>query len=131
AVAAHVADTRTSDPSALERTIASHIGDGGVIAIAVFGPGGEVVAQDGAEDGTVRAPPEPYGEAATRTTSASGRVLDVVLPSGTDAAVVVRVRAEDDPARTAQLVRGIALYMFVFALGLLVFAYIALTRAIV
>jgi signal transduction histidine kinase len=61
----------------------------------------------------------------------SGRALDILLPSGADGAVLVRVRAEDDPGRTAQLVRGVALYMTVFALALLVFAYIALTRAIV
>jgi signal transduction histidine kinase len=41
------------------------------------------------------------------------------------------VHAEDDPARTSQVVRGIALYMSVFALALLVFAYIVLTRTIV
>ena len=133
AVAAHVADTRMVDPPALERTIASHVGEGGALAIGVFGPEGELLAQGGAaaELSALRAPQRPYGEAATRASSASGRVMDVVLPSGDDGAVVVRVRAEDDPARTAQLVRGIALYMFVFALGLLVFAYIVLTRAIV
>jgi signal transduction histidine kinase len=43
----------------------------------------------------------------------------------------VRVRTDEDAARTADVVRGIALYMGVFALALLVFAYIALTRAIV
>jgi len=45
--------------------------------------------------------------------------------------VVVRVRAEDDPVRTARLVRAVALYMTVFALALLVIAYIVLTRTIV
>ncbi len=134
AIAAHVVDTRANDPTALDRTIASHVGDdGGALAIAVFGPTGETLAQGGApgELGALRPPPRPYAQRATRATSSeSGRVMDVVLPSG-EAAVLVRLRAEDDPARSAQLVRGIALYMSIFALGLLVFAYIALTRAIV
>jgi two-component system NtrC family sensor kinase len=43
----------------------------------------------------------------------------------------VRVRTDEDAARSADLVRGIALYMGVFALALLVFAYSLLTRAIV
>jgi two-component system, NtrC family, sensor kinase len=133
AVAAHVADTRRTDPRAVERTIASHVGEGGALAVAVYGPGGDIVTSGGSADelAALRAPDRPYGEAAARVMTASGRALDVVLPSGIDSAVVVRVRAEDDPARTAQLVRGIALYMSVFALALLVFAYIALTRAIV
>lgn len=133
AVAAHVASVRLTDPSALDATIASHVGEGGAIAIGVYGPNGELQASRGsdAETALLHAPARPYGEAATRVTSQAGRAMDVVLPSGHDGAVLVRVRAEDDPARTAQLVRGIALYMSVFALGLLVFAYIVLTRAIV
>ncbi|HVJ89982.1 MAG TPA: HAMP domain-containing sensor histidine kinase, partial [Labilithrix sp.] len=107
------------------------------LAIAVY-DASRVVASSGAEAelASVHAPKPPYGkppygEVATRVASAAGRAVDVVLPSGEDAAVLVRVRADDDPGRTAQLVRGIALYMAMFALALLVFAYIALTRAIV
>jgi C4-dicarboxylate-specific signal transduction histidine kinase len=133
AIAAHVASVRLAEPSGLERTVGSHVGDGGAIAIAVYGPGGEAVVKGGPpqEVALLRSPARPYGEAATRVQSPSGRAIDVVLPSGADGAVLVRVRAEDDPARTAQLVRGVALYMSVFALALLVFAYIVLTRAIV
>ncbi|MBN9160659.1 MAG: HAMP domain-containing histidine kinase [Myxococcales bacterium] len=133
AVAAHVAGVRVTDPSALDRTIASHVGEGGALAIGVYGPDGETVATRGlpAEVSLLRAPARPYGEAATRVTSPSGRALDVVIPSGEDGAVLVRVRAEDDPARTSQLVRGVALYMTVFAIAILAFAYIVLTRAIV
>jgi signal transduction histidine kinase len=99
----------------------------------VYGPDGAVVASAGppAEVAALRAPSRPYGEAAARTaTRSGGRALDVVLPAG-DAAVLVRVRTDEDAARSAGVIRGIALYMVVFALALLVFAYIALTRAIV
>lgn len=131
AIAAHVADVRTYEPGALERVISSHIGEQGALGIAVFGPHGAPIARAG-EATSLAAPPEPYGENAARTSSHRGeRALDVTLPSGADSAVVVRVRAEDDRARTGQLVRGIALYMIVFALLLLFFAYITLTRAIV
>ncbi|MBX3215289.1 MAG: hypothetical protein KF850_24855 [Labilithrix sp.] len=47
AVAAHVAEVRANDPTALERTIASHAGDDGALAVAVYGPSREVVARAG------------------------------------------------------------------------------------
>lgn len=133
AIAAHVAGAQVSEPSALERTIASHVGEGGALAIGVYGLGGEAVALRGlsAEVARLRAPARPYREAAARVTSPSGRAVDVALPSGDGGVVLVRVRAEDDPARTSQLVRGVALYMTVFAIAILAFAYIVLTRAIV
>jgi signal transduction histidine kinase len=133
AVAAHVSDVAERDPQAVESRLASHVGEGGALAIAVYGASGAIDASAGApsELALLRAPPRPYGEAATRVATRHGsRALDVVLPSG-DRAVLVRVRTDADAARSADLVRGIALYMGVFALALLVFAYIALTRAMV
>lgn len=133
AVAAHVGDATRSEPGAMRRVLGSHVGEGGAVAIAVFDASGEVIARAGpeAELSAVRTPARPYGEAASRATMrGGGRALDVVLPAGDDA-VLVRVRTDEDPARTAGVVRGVALYMGVFALALLVFAYIALTRAIV
>jgi signal transduction histidine kinase len=131
AIAAHVADVRGYEPKALERVIATHIGEQGAIGIVVYGPHGARVASAG-DAASLPSPPEPYGENASRATASDGaRALDVTLPSGADGAVVVRVRAEDDHARTAQLVRGVALYMIVFALLLLFIAYLTLTRAIV
>jgi two-component system, NtrC family, sensor kinase len=122
AVASHVAVVQATTPAMLDRTIASHLGQGGAVAIAVFDANGEWVAGE-----HVPPPSRPYGESA-RT---YGDAVDVVLPNGLDGAVLVRVRADDDGARTARLVRGIALYMALFATALLVFAYIALTRLIV
>jgi len=135
AVAAHVGDVArlAPDPEAMRATIASHVGEGGALAVAVYGPDGAVTSSAGApvEVASLRTPIRPYGEAALRTTSSSGtRALDVVLPAG-EGAVLVRVRTDEDPARTADVVRAIAAYMGVFALALLVFAYMALTRAIV
>lgn len=133
AVASHVSDVAERDPKAIESRLASHVGEGGALAIAVYGASGSVDASAGPanELALLHAPARPYGEAATRVATRSGaRALDVVLPSG-DRAVVVRVRTDEDAARSADVVRGIALYMGVFALALLVFAYIALTRAIV
>jgi len=123
AVAAHVAAVQSTAPALLEKTITSHLGEGGATAIAVFDARGALVA------GAPLPPPRrPYGESAR---ALGGGAFEVVLPSIEDGAVLVRLRAEDDPARTAGLVRGIALYMTMFALALLVFAYIALTRIIV
>lgn len=140
AVAAHVGDTARSQPhedrvagraSRIRRVIDSHVGEAGAAAIAVFDASGNVIARAGSEAEVLRAPPRPYGEAAGRTIMSGGaRALDVVLPAGEDA-VMVRVRTDEDPARTAAVVRAVALYMIVFALALLVFAYIALTRSIV
>lgn len=133
AIAAHVADVQRTTPGSLDRTMAAHLGDYGALAIAVYGPRRQVVASVGE---SLTAPEEPYGEAANHASSPRGRALDITLPieSGEDrrqSAVLVRVLAEDDPTRTSQLVRGVALYMALFALALLLFAYIALTRSIV
>lgn len=133
AVASHVSDVAERDPQAIASRLASHVGEGGAIAIAVYAASGAVDASAGpaTELALLRPPARPYGEAATRVASRNGaRALDVVLPSG-DRAVLVRVRTDEDATRSADVVRGIALYMGVFALALLVFAYIALTRAIV
>jgi signal transduction histidine kinase len=133
AVAAHVGDVAANDPGAVASRLASHVGDGGALAIAVYGPTGAVEAAAGPplEVAALREPARPYGEVAVRVAARSGaRALDVVLPAG-ERAVLVRVRSDEDAGRTADVVRGVALYMGVFALALLVFAYIALTRAIV
>ncbi len=133
AVAAHVGDLATSDPQIVASRLDSHVGEGGALAIAVYGRGGAVEASAGPapEVAALRAPARPYGEAATRVATRSGaRALDVVLPAG-ERAVLVRVRTDENADRSADVVRGIALYMGVFALALLVFAYSLLTRGIV
>lgn len=139
AVAAHVSDVsrntpdHTPDQKATKSTLESHVGEGGALAVAVIGGNGGLLASAGPsqEVGALKLPKPPFGEAATRVVTSTGsRALDVVLPSG-EGAVLVRVRTDEDSARTSDVVRGIALYMGVFALALLFFAYMALTRAIV
>jgi signal transduction histidine kinase len=133
AVAVHVGDVMRNDPNELRRVVQTHVGEAGALAIAAYDAKGAIVASAGPSDevASFRAPERPYGEAAGRVaTHGGGRGLDVVVPAG-DGAVLVRVRTDEDVARTAGVVRGIALYMGVFALALLVFAYFALTRTIV
>jgi signal transduction histidine kinase len=133
AVAAHVGDMSSADPQAVTKRLHSHVGEGGALAIAIYGREGTIEASAGApaEVASLRSPVRPYLEAATRIATRSGmRAVDVVLPAG-DRAVLVRVRTDEDTVRSAHVVRGIALYMGVFALALLVFAYSLLTRAIV
>ncbi len=132
-VAEQIAEAnRKRDPALLESRLASDIGEGGVAAIAVYDAEGRLTASagDAAELAMIRAPRIPYGEAATTVHGASGRALDVVVPAN-PGAVVARVRTDDDADRAAPLVRLVALYMVTFAMALLIFAYIALTRLIV
>ena len=56
--------------------------------------------------------------------------MEIAAPAG-DGSVVVRVRLDGDADRGPSLVRLVALYMVVFGLALMVFAYFALTRLIV
>ncbi len=133
AVAAHVA--RASDSNhgaALEAVLAADVGDGGARAVVVYDRDGARVAAagDSAEIAHIEAPPRPFLESARPTRGARGRVFDVVMPSG-DAAIVVRVPTDEEAVNAAPLVKVVALYMLIFAVGILAFAYFALTRVLV
>jgi signal transduction histidine kinase len=132
AVAGHVGATAPDDPQALERVLGAHVGDGGVEAMCVFGRGGVRVACAGASEevGSLVAPSEPWGEGTRDARGERGAVLDVMVPSG-DRVVVARLRTDDVVDRGAPLSRLVAGYMGVFALALLFFAYVALTRIVV
>jgi signal transduction histidine kinase len=133
AVAAHVGEAdRWEDPEALQRRLDSHVGEEGVAAIVVYDAVGQLVAEAGDERELARMsrPSQPYGEASRTVHGEFGRALDLVVPEG-DRVVVARVRTDDSAAQAAPLVRLVALYMTIFALALLVFAYFALTRLIV
>jgi two-component system NtrC family sensor kinase len=137
AIAAHVADVLAAgDPSrtaeAVTRAIAEHVGTGGVEAICVFGARGTLVVCDGSprEVAAMGTSPSAQQESVEAVRGPVGRSLQVVSPAG-DAVVVTRVNVDAAADRGAPLVRLVALYMIVFALALLVFAYFALTRLIV
>jgi two-component system NtrC family sensor kinase len=128
-----VADARASRASgALERAVEAHAGRDSVDAVCVFDRDGARLACVGspADAAAMRAPPPSAAETVTLVRGARGRALDVLVPDG-DLAVLVREHLDDGGDRGAALVRLVALYMMVFALALLVFAYFALTRLIV
>jgi signal transduction histidine kinase len=136
AIAAHVADARgasdASDAAPVRRAIAEHVGTRGVEAICVFATDGARVACDGDPSDVEAMGGMPSGaegsvEVVRGTT---GRSLQV-LSRAADAVVVTRVNVDAHADRGPPLVRLVALYMIVFALALLVFAYFALTRLIV
>ena len=128
AIAAHVAGAGANVQDAL----AKQIGTGGVDAACVFDHDGVVVACDGAptDVAAIRAATGALGPASENVRGATGHALLVSSPAAT-ATVVARVNVDAAADRGPPLVRLVALYMIVFALALLVFAYFALTRLIV
>lgn len=133
AIAVHVADARAlGDEGAVERALRGHSGPGGVETICVFGRDGTPIDCEGAPPDvqSMRPPAADVPESARVVHGPSGRRIEVVSKSG-DAVVVARVRVDADADRGTPLVRLVALYMIVFALALLMFAYFALTRLIV
>jgi two-component system NtrC family sensor kinase len=148
AIAAHVTDVRSTfgpnesatgngnpatnggaEADALRRALSEHLGKGGVDAICVFANDGALVACDGAPL-DVAAMKTPAAESVETVRGTTGRSLQVASRAG-DAMIVTRVNVDADADRGPPLVRLVALYMIVFALALLVFAYFALTRLIV
>jgi signal transduction histidine kinase len=103
----------------------------GVEAIAVIDRGGQTVASAGPEAAGLVAPivSASVRERARVVRTAHGRIFEIAVPSG-DRVVVARVRA-GEVDRAAPLVRLVAIYVGVFAVALLVFAYFVLTRLIV
>jgi signal transduction histidine kinase len=133
AIATHVADARASGgPAALERALGEHSDSEGVDAVCVFAGNGSRLACSGApqEIEALGRPPHGTSESSTVVREGGRRVLEIVSPAQ-EMTVVLRVRLEGDADRGTPLVRLVALYMSVFALALLVFAYFALTRLIV
>lgn len=133
AVAAHVGEAdRWENVDVVRQRLESHVGQEGVAAIVVYDHAGNLLAQGGEplELALIHAPLLPYGESSRMVHGPFGRALEIVVPEG-EHAIVTHVRTDDSAAQAAPLVRLVALYMGVFALALLVFAYFALTRLIV
>ncbi len=122
----------TKGPDAVALAVADHVAWDVVGAVCAFGRDGARLACAGSEDDvrTMRAPEPGARESVRPLRGAAGRELEVVSPAR-ELYVVTRVHVEGDPDHGTPLVRLVALYMVVFALALLVFAYFALTRLIV
>jgi two-component system NtrC family sensor kinase len=133
AVAAHVGEARLRrSPAELRNLLEAEIGTGGVSALGVYDEHGNPIARIGEQDAAVVLPANATADAERVSTvgTARGPAIQVVVP-GAGGAVAAILRTDDDADRAAPLVRLVGMYTGLVALGLLVFAYIALTRLII
>jgi two-component system NtrC family sensor kinase len=129
AVAAHLNDAQGAsqrDPSAEARALRSHVGPD-VDAICILRRGDSAPLCEGAPLDVAAMRPSRF-ESMRVLRGDGGRVLEIGTPIE-NAVVITQVHL--DAGRVVPLVRPVALYMTVFGLALLVFAYFALTRLIV
>jgi len=132
-VAAHVSEARIHrNDEGLQPLLDSQIGAVGLEAVGVYSRQGRLVARAGVPHALAFLPHEvPVDVERTRTLATSdGRALEVLVP-GTTGPVVAMLRIDDESGRAGPLLRLVALYTGVFALGLLVFTYIVVTRTLV
>jgi signal transduction histidine kinase len=133
AVAAHVEEARRSRTEGeLGALLDSEIGAGGVTALGVYDEGGRAVFRVGDPDTAAALPAVMPGgvERLRQVVTARGPALEVSIP-GTSGTVAAVVRTDADAGGGAPLFGLLGLYTGLFALALLTFAYIALTRLIV
>jgi signal transduction histidine kinase len=138
AVAGHVTARAARGPEDLRPLLDAQIGPEGVSAVGIYDLAGARVAHTG-EPGFAEALPEslaPGAEQIKPLATARGAALLVVVPGDESAAlpcgaVAVLVRLDPTGAPTTPLVRLVALYTGIVALGLLVFAYFSMTRLVV
>src|SRR5882724_97692 len=133
AVAAHVEEARrTRSPLELQSLLDAEIGAGGVTALGVYDERGSALVRlgdPGSRDALpIRVP--PGDEAAESVATAYGEAIEVIIP-GPRGSVAAILRTDEEASRGPPLLRLLALYTGLFALALLTFAYIALTRLIV
>ena len=132
AVASRVSYTRLSCPEAdFDRLLSSELGHPGLVAIAIYDKDGSLIqsASDPTVADAVSTNVPVDAERSTALATASGPAIEIVVP-GSDGPVLALVRP-DYQSRLRPLVRLIALYTICFAVALLLFTYIALTRLIV
>ena len=133
AIAAHVADAyERAGPEGIVRALQGHAGRDSVDALCAFARNGSRLGCAGPslEGDAIRAPSDGSGETVSVIRTAEGGAIEVGSPTG-DLSVVTRIHFDDRSGAGVALVRLVALYMITFALALLVFAYMALTRLIV
>ncbi len=133
AVAAHVAEARAHRPlSELPDVLEAELGAGGVAALVAYDPDGAPVAAGGDAEARAALPSRAARdrEVAASVSTPRGSAVVVVVPSPAGA-VATLMRTDEDTGRVAPLVRLVALYTGLVALGLLVLAHFALTRLLV
>ena len=133
AVAAHVSEARAArGDDRLEPLLNAEIGSAGLSAIAVYDEQGMQLAQSGDDLARSALPVRvPTNVERTQTVhTEQGRTLEVLIP-GRRGPVVALLRTDDEAVHARPLVRLVALYTGFFALALLVFAYMSITRMIV
>ncbi|WP_437755265.1 sensor histidine kinase [Sorangium sp. So ce1389] len=138
AIAGHVAAARVNRSAPeLSLLLEAQLGPDGASAIGVYDAAGALVERAGEPDVTAALPAsvEAGAEVLRSARTARGGAILVIVPEHAGAAQVgsVAVLVPTDPSTVAAapLVRIVALYTGVMALGLLVFAYIAMTRLVV
>ena len=136
AIAGHVIEARaTRRADELGPLLDAQLGNEGVAAIAIYDAAGASVARAGDPDATAGLPEKAApGLEETRTLrTARGPALLVVVPSPrpTEGPVAALVRTDPSTVASAPLVRLFALYTGIVAFGLLVFAYLSMTRLVV
>jgi signal transduction histidine kinase len=119
-------------PDAAAEEVERQVGKDGVVAICAYDASGGMIACAGraVEWPASMALPAVPAESVRAVRGPSGREVEV-LARGPQIALLARIAVDPDADQGPPLVRLVALYMTVFALALLVFAYIALTRLIV
>ena len=143
AVAGHVAvASETHPPADLEPLLSAQLGAGGVAAIGVYDATGHLVTRS-AEPGWESSLPtivHPEAERIEPVRTPQGSASLLIVPHrfavdsaqpGPVSAVSVLVRLDAKGSYSAPLLRLVALYSGIVALGVLVFAYIAMTRLVV
>jgi len=133
AVAAQIEEARKSrTPSELEALLDAEIGAGGVSALGVYDEAGRILVRAGDASAREMLPSlVTAGEEKTGPVATSyGPAIEVVIP-GPSGSVAAILRTDEIASGGAPLLRLLAFYTGLFALALLTFAYIALTRLIV
>ncbi|HMI87961.1 MAG TPA: ATP-binding protein [Polyangiaceae bacterium] len=133
AVAALVEEARRNrGDTELRALLDSEIGAGGVAALGVYDEKGAAVFRVGDPDTASALPPVmPAGvEHVRQVATPRGPALEVAIP-GASGVVAAVVRTDVDAGGGTPLFGLLGLYTGLFALALLTFAYIALTRLIV
>lgn len=127
-IALHVAELPRDDRQKIARALRAHVGQRGIEAVCAVLPDRTLVcAGPQALALELDVASEKGGVAAA---AKARRYVDVQAREG-EVTAYVRLDVEFATSKSAALTRIVALYMGIFALGLLVFAYFAITRLIV